>query len=144
MGYPLRQIRQTSSERSQSCPLKTSNRRRSNAILRRQVRRLFLSPLAVSHTGFFRDMFCAGRVADEDLKRTMRACGGSIQTSVNSMTPDVLGSCDLFEEKQIGGERSVIDKQSLLVWCYCVVCLLIVAGGFVCSHACGGCYRLAY
>ena len=26
-----------------------------------------------------REMFCAGRVAEEDLKRTMKACGGSIQ-----------------------------------------------------------------
>ena len=50
-------------------------------------------------------MFCAGRVAEEDLKRTMRACGGSIQTSVNALTTDVLGSCELFEEKQIGGDR---------------------------------------
>ena len=53
----------------------------------------------------FRDMFCAGRVVEEDLKRTMKACGGAIQTSVNSMTDDVLGRCELFEEEQIGGER---------------------------------------
>ena len=26
----------------------------------------------------YRDMFCAGRVPEEDLKRTMKACGGSI------------------------------------------------------------------
>lgn len=54
---------------------------------------------------FARDMFCAGRVAEEDLKRTMKACGGSIQTSANNLTPDVLGTCELFEEVQIGGER---------------------------------------
>lgn len=53
----------------------------------------------------FRDMFCAGRVVEEDLKRTMKACGGAIQTSVNSMSDDVLGRCELFEEEQIGGER---------------------------------------
>jgi len=57
----------------------------------------------------FRDMFCAGRVVEEDLKRTMKACGGAIQTSVNSMTDDVLGSCELFEEEQIGGERYMIS-----------------------------------
>jgi len=50
-------------------------------------------------------MFCAGRVVEEDLKRTMKACGGAIQTSVNSMTDDVLGRCELFEEEQIGKER---------------------------------------
>lgn len=53
-------------------------------------------------------MFCAGRVQEEDLLRTMKACGGAIQTSVNSMTDDVLGRCELFEEKQIGGERLII------------------------------------
>ena len=50
-------------------------------------------------------MFCAGRVVEEDLKRTMKACGGSIQTSANNLTPDVLGTCELFEEIQVGGER---------------------------------------
>ena len=52
-----------------------------------------------------RDVFCAGRVPDEDLKRTMKACGGAVQTSVNDLTPDVLGMCENFEEEQIGGER---------------------------------------
>eukprot|EP00047_Mylnosiga_fluctuans_P001740 m.221712 g.221712 ORF g.221712 m.221712 type:complete len:568 (+) comp10637_c0_seq1:62-1765(+) len=52
-----------------------------------------------------RDMFCAGRVPDDDLQRTMKACGGAIQTSVNNMTPDTLGECALFEEKQVGAER---------------------------------------
>lgn len=52
-------------------------------------------------------MFCAGRVPEEDLKRTMKACGGSIQTTVSSLLKDdsVLGVCSDFEETQIGGER---------------------------------------
>ena len=54
---------------------------------------------------FNRDLFCAGRVVDADLKRTMQACGGAIQTSVQSLTEDVLGHCERFEEEQIGGER---------------------------------------
>jgi hypothetical protein len=33
--------------------------------------------------------------------------GGAIQTSVNNMTPDTLGECALFEERQIGAERYV-------------------------------------
>lgn len=33
------------------------------------------------------------------------ACGGSIQTSVNALSSDVLGRCQVFEETQIGGER---------------------------------------
>uniref|UniRef100_A0A7M4FRC4 T-complex protein 1 subunit eta n=1 Tax=Crocodylus porosus TaxID=8502 RepID=A0A7M4FRC4_CROPO len=64
-------------------------------------------PIGDVATQYFadRDMFCAGRVPEEDLKRTMMACGGSIQTSVNALTDDVLGQCELFEEVQIGGER---------------------------------------
>lgn len=34
-----------------------------------------------------------------------QACGGSIQTSVNALSSDVLGRCQVFEETQIGGER---------------------------------------
>lgn len=54
-----------------------------------------------------RDVFCAGRVAEEDLRRTMKACGGSIQTSIQSLLDDVLGTCEDFEEVQIGGERYI-------------------------------------
>ena len=52
-----------------------------------------------------RDMFCAGRVPDEDLRRTMHACGGAIQTTVSGMPASALGECELFEERQIGGDR---------------------------------------
>ncbi|XP_073416013.1 T-complex protein 1 subunit eta [Dendrobates tinctorius] len=64
-------------------------------------------PIGDVATQYFadRDLFCAGRVPDEDLRRTMMACGGSIQTSVNAMADDVLGQCALFEEAQVGGER---------------------------------------
>merc|ERR1712071_697727 len=44
-------------------------------------------------------------MGDEDLKRTMKACGGSILTTVTGMDDSVLGTCHNFEEKQIGGER---------------------------------------
>lgn len=64
-------------------------------------------PIGDVATQYFadRDMFCAGRVAEEDLNRTMKACGGSIQTTVNDLNDDTLGQCGTFEEKQIGGER---------------------------------------
>lgn len=52
-----------------------------------------------------RDMFCADCKPEEDLKKTMTAYGGSIQTSVDALTPDVLGCCQVFEETPIGGER---------------------------------------
>lgn len=51
-----------------------------------------------------RDVFCAGRGPEEDLKRIMMACGGSIQTNVNALIPEVLGHCQVFEETQIGGK----------------------------------------
>jgi T-complex protein 1 subunit eta len=50
-------------------------------------------------------MFCAGRVVDEDLKRTLKACGGAILTTVADLNETTLGTCDLFEEKQVGGDR---------------------------------------
>ena len=64
-------------------------------------------PIGDVATQYFadRDVFCAGRVIEEDLRRTMKACGGSIQTSIHNLTDDVLGSCEDFEEVQIGGER---------------------------------------
>ncbi|MBZ3886531.1 T-complex protein 1 subunit eta [Sciurus carolinensis] len=52
-----------------------------------------------------RDMFCASREPEEDLKRTMMACGGSIQTSVDVLSADVLGNFQVFQETQIGGKR---------------------------------------
>lgn len=52
-------------------------------------------------------MFCAGRVPDEDLKRTMKACGGAVMSTVHDLNDSVLGTCQLFEENQIGGERCV-------------------------------------
>merc|ERR1712180_535649 len=69
-------------------------------------------PIGDVATQYFADrgLFCAGRVTEEDLNRTMKACGGSIQTSVQSMTPDILGTCEDFEEVQIGGERYNLFK----------------------------------
>lgn len=52
-----------------------------------------------------RDIFCAGRVVEEDLQRTLKACGGAIQTSVNGLIDSVLGTCEAFQEEQIGGDR---------------------------------------
>lgn len=64
-------------------------------------------PIGDVATQYFadRDMFCAGRVPDEDLKRIMKACGGSILTTIHDIKESDLGDCGLFEEKQIGGER---------------------------------------
>ncbi|CAH0559411.1 unnamed protein product [Brassicogethes aeneus] len=64
-------------------------------------------PIGDVATQYFadRDMFCAGRVPDEDMKRTLKACGGAVMTTAHDLKDAVLGRCDLFEERQIGGER---------------------------------------
>jgi len=71
--------------------------------------RIVLSRLPIGDlaTQYFadRDIFCAGRVPEEDLKRVAKATGGAIQSSVNDLIPSVLGTCAFFEERQVGGER---------------------------------------
>eukprot|EP00002_Diphylleia_rotans_P025656 TRINITY_DN507_c0_g1_i1.p1 TRINITY_DN507_c0_g1~~TRINITY_DN507_c0_g1_i1.p1 ORF type:complete len:562 (+),score=144.87 TRINITY_DN507_c0_g1_i1:86-1771(+) len=64
-------------------------------------------PIGDLATQYFadRDIFCAGRVAEEDLQRVAKATGGLVQTSIHNLTADILGSCGLFEERQVGGER---------------------------------------
>ena len=64
-------------------------------------------PIGDVATQYFadRDLFCAGRVVEDDLKRTMKACGGAIQSTCESLTENVLGTCELFEEEQIGSDR---------------------------------------
>ncbi|KAG4962085.1 hypothetical protein JHK86_038953 [Glycine max] len=71
--------------------------------------KVVLSRLAIGDlaTQYFadRDIFCAGRVAEEDLKRVAAATGGTVQTSVNNIIDEVLGTCEIFEERQVGNER---------------------------------------
>ncbi|KAJ3321688.1 T-complex protein 1 subunit eta [Boothiomyces sp. JEL0866] len=64
-------------------------------------------PIGDLATQYFadRDIFCAGRVPADDLNRVIKAVGGAIQTSVNDIKPEYLGTCETFEERQIGGER---------------------------------------
>jgi len=68
-----------------------------------------LSRLAIGDlaTQYFadRDIFCAGRVEGEDLERTRRATGAEVQTTVQGITPGVLGTCGRFEEKRLGSDR---------------------------------------
>jgi T-complex protein 1 subunit eta len=72
--------------------------------------KVVLSRLAIGDlaTQYFADrgVFCAGRVPEEDLRRVARACGAQVQTSVTGeLPPSVLGTCGLFEERQVGSER---------------------------------------
>lgn len=64
-------------------------------------------PIGDLATQYFadRNIFCAGRVATEDMDRVIKAVGGSVQSTVTKIEEDNLGTCKEFEEVQIGGER---------------------------------------
>jgi len=70
---------------------------------------IVLSKLAIGDlaTQYFadRDIFCAGRVADDDLNRVFKATGAQIQSTVHNLIPDIMGHCENFEERQVGDER---------------------------------------
>ena len=64
-------------------------------------------PIGDLATQYFADrgVFCAGRVSEADLKRVARATGAQIQTTVENLVPSAIGTCALFEERQVGKER---------------------------------------
>lgn len=64
-------------------------------------------PIGDLATQYFadRDIFCAGRVATEDMERVVQATGATIQSTCSDIQPEHLGTCGTFEERQIGGER---------------------------------------
>ena len=64
-------------------------------------------PIGDLATQWFADrgIFCAGRVPQEDINRITKATGATLQTTVNNVSPDVLGTCGTFEERRIGAER---------------------------------------
>ncbi|KAA6382011.1 MAG: putative T-complex protein 1 subunit eta, partial [Streblomastix strix] len=73
---------------------------------------IVLSRLAIGDltTQYFadRNIFCAGRVTQEDLERTSKALGVGIQSTTNDLEANqetIIGTCEVFEEKQIGNER---------------------------------------
>merc|ERR1711983_39495 len=63
-------------------------------------------PIGDVATQYFadRDMFCAGRVPEEDLNRTMKACGGSIQTTVNDLNDETSATANSLKRNKLGGE----------------------------------------
>ncbi|KAM9891206.1 hypothetical protein OXX79_010893, partial [Metschnikowia pulcherrima] len=84
-------------------------------------------PIGDLATQYFadRNIFCAGRVATEDLDRVIKAVGGSVQSTVTKIDEDNLGTCQEFEEVQIGGER-----YNLFRGCSeAKTCTLILRGG---------------
>lgn len=64
-------------------------------------------PIGDLATQYFadRNIFCAGRVPEEDIEKVAKTCNARVQTTLNGLTPNVLGTCGKFEEVQIGSER---------------------------------------
>lgn len=64
-------------------------------------------PIGDLATQYFadRDIFCAGRVASEDMERVVQATGATIQSTCSDIHAEHLGTCGTFDERQIGGER---------------------------------------
>ena len=64
-------------------------------------------PIGDLATQYFADknIFCAGRVPDDDLKRVAKATGAVINHTCNNIREDALGSCGVFAEKQLGADR---------------------------------------
>jgi len=64
-------------------------------------------PIGDLATQFFadRDIFCAGRVTSDDMDRVVLTCGGSVQSTCSDIKPEHLGTCEYFEERQVGCER---------------------------------------
>ncbi|GAO46454.1 chaperonin-containing T-complex eta subunit Cct7 [Saitoella complicata NRRL Y-17804] len=84
-------------------------------------------PIGDLATQYFADrgIFCAGRVAADDLNRVVKAVGGSVQATCSDILPEHLGTCDTFEEKQIGGERFNIFEGCSAA----KTCTLVLRGG---------------
>lgn len=84
-------------------------------------------PIGDLATQYFadRNIFCAGRVSSEDINRTLKAVGGSVLSTTSDIKPEHLGTCELFEEVQIGNER-----YNLFTGCpQAKTCTLILRGG---------------
>ncbi|CAH0730728.1 unnamed protein product, partial [Brenthis ino] len=99
------------------------------AILHKSGANVVLSKLPIGDvaTQYFadRDMFCAGRVTEEDLRRTQRACGGAVLSSVRDLRAEALGHCKEFVERQVGG-----DRYNIFTGCPAAkTCTLILRGG---------------
>ena len=64
-------------------------------------------PIGDLATQYFADrgLFCAGRVGEDDMKRVSKATGAAVQTTTNGLNEGILGTCGLFEERQVGDQR---------------------------------------
>ncbi|CAN6605154.1 T-complex protein 1 subunit eta [Trichomonascus vanleenenianus] len=84
-------------------------------------------PIGDLATQYFadRDIFCAGRVPSEDMNRVVEAVGASVQSTCSDILPEHIGTCEKFEERQIGNER-----YNLFTGCpQAKTCTLLLRGG---------------
>ena len=72
-----------------------------------------------------RDIFCAGRVASDDMDRVCQATGAATQSTCTDIQDRHLGTCGAFEERQIGGERFNLFSDCPLA----KTCTLVLRGG---------------
>lgn len=84
-------------------------------------------PIGDLATQYFADkgLFCAGRVPYDDLNRLAKSTGGVIQTTVNGISKDVLGTCGEFEEVQLGNDRYNLFKKCTGT----KSCTIVIRGG---------------
>ncbi|KAL4781902.1 chaperonin Cpn60/TCP-1 family [Aspergillus varians] len=84
-------------------------------------------PIGDLATQYFadRDVFCAGRVASDDMDRVCQATGAAVQSTCSDIQDRHLGTCGSFEERQIGGERFNIFSQCPKA----KTCTLVLRGG---------------
>ncbi|RUS17169.1 T-complex protein 1 subunit eta [Endogone sp. FLAS-F59071] len=84
-------------------------------------------PIGDLATQYFadRNVFCAGRVATDDLNRVVQAVGGTVQSTCSDIRSEHLGTCEKFDERQIGG-----DRYNVFEGCpKAKTCTLILRGG---------------
>lgn len=72
-----------------------------------------------------RDIFCAGRVAADDMDRVCQATGAATQSTCSDIQERHLGTCGVFEERQIGGERYNLFSECPKA----KTCTLVLRGG---------------
>lgn len=99
-------------------------------------------PIGDVATQYFadRDMFCAGRVPEEDLKRTQKACGGAIMCTVQDLKVGNLGQCAYFEERQVGGMYFLLILAFVLSHNY--YCHYIYLSFIFCLFKIGNCLKV--
>jgi T-complex protein 1 subunit eta len=67
-------------------------------------------PIGDLATQYFaeRGILCGGRISNDDMTRISKGTSAQIVTSTTDIKRNILGKCNLIEEKQIGNERFLI------------------------------------